>query len=136
MWTVEDLKENRWRPVNACWIIWEGHRVCKFARWMQPGSRSYTYVFTPDWETWKRAGKPDIDGLPMEEVVLGDYVFYEHLPAFYYKRYVPVNREDWEWHARRLNMDLDKERDSWDMMIAAKGMIHEDRFTVEACGTE
>lgn len=89
MYTIDDLKSEHMYPTDMCWIIWEGHKVCRFSRWVGAGRRAYTYVFTPDWEEWRLAGEPHIAGLPMDEIVLTDYIFYEYLPAFYYTRYIP-----------------------------------------------
>ncbi len=97
------------------------------------GHRSYSYVFSPDWEEWRKAGEPHIAGLPMDEVVLKDYIFYEYLPAFYYTRYIPPQRVDWDYYARRKGIDPDKEHDPWEMMIAYQGRCMEDQFLVEKC---
>lgn len=133
MFTVEDLKAEHMYPTDMCWIIWEGHKVCRFSRWVGVGRRSYTYVFSPDWEEWKKAGRPHIAGLPMDEIVLSDYVFYEYMPAFYYLRYIPEQRADWDDYARAKGLETGGERDSWKLMLAYKGRAHEDRFLVEEC---
>lgn len=133
MYTIEDLKSEHMYPTDMCWILWEGKKVCRFSRWVGPGRRTYTYVFTPDWDVWRSAGEPHIAGLPMDEVVLSDYIFYEYLPAFYYTRYIPPQREDWDHYAKRVGLRTDIEHDPWEMMIAYKGKCMEDRFLVEEC---
>lgn len=136
MFTIEDLKKEHMIPINMSWITWEGQNVCRFSRWIGMGRRAYTYVFSPDWEAWKKAGCPHIAGLPMEDVMLRDYVFYEYLPAFYYLRYIPEQREDWDDYAKAKGLVIGGERDSWELMIAYHGRAHEDRFQVEACAID
>lgn len=69
----------------------------------------------------------------MDEVVLRDYVFYEYMPAFYYLRYIPEQRIDWDDYDRAKGLETGGVRDSWKLMLAYKGRAHEDRFLVEEC---
>lgn len=93
-------------------------------------------MFTPRWEVWEESGAPEIDGLNMD-LRLENYVRINMLPSFLYKRYIPIDREDWQYYYYTLfNVPRELGQDQWEYMIYSKGLINEDRFTVERCGLE
>ena len=55
------------------------------------------------------------------------------LPAFLYKRYIPVSREDWDMYSDMFGMPKELGRDCWELMMYSKRYIGEDEFTVERC---
>lgn len=43
------------------------------------------------------------------------------LPAFLYKRYIPVSREDWDVYRDMFGMPKELGRDCWELMMYSKG---------------
>lgn len=92
----------------------------------------YGFVYTPNYEEWEKAGCPDIDGLNLD-LHLENYVRINMMTAFCYKRYLPTCRPDWDYFRDMFGMPAELGRDQWELMMYSKGVINEDRLTVERC---
>jgi len=92
----------------------------------------YAYVYTVDWETWEKAGKPDIDGLDLD-LHLDNYVRVNMLTAFLYKRFIPMNRVDWQERYAQFGVPKELGQDQWEFMIYSKGAVNEDDLRVKRC---
>lgn len=131
MWTLDDLKRADMQPYKACWIIYEGHRICKLVRWHNFLNDEDAFVFIPDYEEWEKVGMVEIDGIN-EELRLPQYVRMK-LPALLYKRYVPTSRPEWPFYMETYGMPFELGRDQWELMMYSHGRVHEDYFEMERC---
>jgi len=111
-------------------IYWSGHPICRLTEWASPYSDEVAYVYTPDWKEIDACKAPDIDGLDMS-LRLQNYVRYNRVPAFLYKRFLPSSRPDWDVYMERFGMPKELGRDPWELMLYAEGRVNEDDFTVK-----
>lgn len=132
MQTMEDLSKHNMQPYKACWITWEGYKICKLTLWKDFANDEDGYVFTPNYEEWEKAGKPDLDGINLD-LGLENYVRIGILPAFCYKRFIPIERTDWDYYRDWWGMPFELGRDPWELMMYSGGLIMEDNFRVERC---
>lgn len=130
MTSLKDLQAYHMKPRRACMIYWSGHPICRLTEWASPYSDEVAYVYTPDWKEIDACMAPDIDGLDMS-LRLKNYVRYNRVPAFLYKRFLPSSRPDWDVYMERFGMPKELGRDPWELMLYAEGRVNEDDFTVK-----
>lgn len=134
-WCMDDLKKNHLQPRRACWICYNGYRICKLTEYWNPLDTDYGYVYTPNYEEWEKAGKPHIDGLDLD-LHLENYVRINRMTAFLYKRLMPTSRPDWDYYMEMFGMPKELGHDPWELMMYSKGNIHEDDLRVERCSLD
>ena len=129
MTTVKDILDAKYRVDRACYIIHDNKRIAKFLRWYNLYNPGFIYSIIPIWENYDGAYVP---GLPWDTTHLEHYIYIECMPPFYYDRYIPETREDWDDYAHNVGLFVDREkRDSWDLMIYYKGRVFNSDLFVE-----
>lgn len=85
------------------------------------------YLFVVDWDAYEEAkkhGMCDIPGIPETHEV---QYFAPFLHDFLYRRFIPIDRPDWQYHYSKVGL---KHQDQWEFIVRMKGRCNEDKFTV------